>query len=993
MSVLELRDVSKTYGSGPAEVHALRQVDVSVNAGELVAVMGPSGSGKSTLLTIAGSLEEPSSGEVLVAGFALSGMSRNERARLRRRTIGYVFQDFNLLAGLTAAENVSLPLELDGTSAKAARAIGSQALEELGLADRAARFPDELSGGERQRVAIARAIVGRSQSAARRRAVGRARHRQRRGGDAVDPDGVPARRGGCGCHTRRATRLVGRPRHLPARRTRRGPNGAAGRAGVDAHAEQPVMTTTLQERPPRRKERKEEPGGGPARKAVVRWAWRLFRREWRRQALVLALLIVAIAATVVGLGVTTNAALLKASPTFGTANTIVSLPGGDPDVSGDVAALQAKFGVVEPVAHESAPIPGSVASLDVRAEDPNGSLGHVMLRLDAGRYPGGPGEVAFTAQTAKTFGLQIGDQWDFDGRSLHVVGLVENPLNLLDQFALLAPGQAASPESVSVLLNASEHAFDSFRLPSHVGLNVSARGSANQVLIAAVVLVLCTLGLMFIGLMAVAGFAVMARRRQRSLGMLASLGATDRHLRLVVLANGAVVGLTAALAGGVAGLAAWFAVTPTLQSIVNHRIDRFSLPWWAVFTAMLLTFVTAVAAAWWPARAVARMSPIAALSGRPPRPQPAHRFALLGGTLLAGGIVLLAFADGNRVGFIIGGTVATALGLLFIAPLGIRLLSAGGRHSTIAVRLALRDLVRYQARSGAALGAITLAVGIAATIAINATASQSPAVVGNLAPNQLILHVSRGNSGDPVPALSSTQAQAATSAVNQVAASLHASTLQLDEAYDSQSAPVTISGAAVAPTTTAPGEAGSAGAQPSGYMTPVLANVKQIGRGMRISDMQTLYVATPAVLARYGITASDIESGVDIISSRTDLAGLQLFDPITPGPNATPDQRNQRGNEVTTPKIQALSKLPPYNSGAVTLLTPHAMQTLDLATLPAGWLLESSRPLTRAQIDLATTAAARVGLYVETRRPRIPWPRCETGQPQPGSCWPSACSP
>ena len=160
MSVLELRRVSKVYGEGPTQVQALRDVDLSVAAGELVAVMGPSGSGKSTLLTIAGSLEDPTSGEVLVGGAALSRMSRNDRARLRRRRIGYVFQDFNLLAGLTAAENVALPLELDGVAARKARAAGMQALEQLGLADRASRCPDELSGGERQRVAIARAVVG-----------------------------------------------------------------------------------------------------------------------------------------------------------------------------------------------------------------------------------------------------------------------------------------------------------------------------------------------------------------------------------------------------------------------------------------------------------------------------------------------------------------------------------------------------------------------------------------------------------------------------------------------------------------------------------------------------------------------------------------------------------------------------------------------------------------------------------------------------------------
>jgi putative ABC transport system ATP-binding protein len=159
-AALELRAVSKTYGEGPAEVHALRSVSLAVHRGELVAIMGPSGSGKSTLLTIAGTLEEATSGDVVIGGSDVATLSTNDRARMRRRSIGYVFQDFNLLAGLTAVENVTLPLELDGVRLRTARARGLEALAAFDLADKASRYPDELSGGERQRVAIARAVAG-----------------------------------------------------------------------------------------------------------------------------------------------------------------------------------------------------------------------------------------------------------------------------------------------------------------------------------------------------------------------------------------------------------------------------------------------------------------------------------------------------------------------------------------------------------------------------------------------------------------------------------------------------------------------------------------------------------------------------------------------------------------------------------------------------------------------------------------------------------------
>ena len=160
MTVLRLTDVTRVHGTGAAEVHALRGVSFHVEPGELVAVMGPSGSGKSTLLNLAGGLDTPTAGTVQVEGADLGGLDLAQRAKVRRTSVGYVFQDYNLIPALTAAENVALPRELDGVGRKEARVQALAALERVGIAEVADRTPDEMSGGQRQRVAIARAVVG-----------------------------------------------------------------------------------------------------------------------------------------------------------------------------------------------------------------------------------------------------------------------------------------------------------------------------------------------------------------------------------------------------------------------------------------------------------------------------------------------------------------------------------------------------------------------------------------------------------------------------------------------------------------------------------------------------------------------------------------------------------------------------------------------------------------------------------------------------------------
>ena len=283
--VLEMIQVSKSYGEGPT-VLALEDADLARRPGELVAIMGPSGSGKSTMLTIAGTLEAATAGQVLIDGQDTSAMSRVDRARLRRQTIGYVFQDFNLLPGLTAAENVSLPLELDGTRAKAGRILALAALEELGVADRVDRYPDELSGGQRQRVAIARAIVGDRRLLLADEPTGAL--------DSVNGESVmrlvrsACKRGVAGVlvtHDAQLASWADRVVFLRDGRVRRSLR-ALGRPRVAAVARIGTMSSAAAN------------GGMPARRAVVRWAYRVFRRDWRQHLLILSLLTVAIAAAV-----------------------------------------------------------------------------------------------------------------------------------------------------------------------------------------------------------------------------------------------------------------------------------------------------------------------------------------------------------------------------------------------------------------------------------------------------------------------------------------------------------------------------------------------------------------------------------------------------------------------------------------------------------------------------------------------------------------------
>jgi len=694
-------------------------------------------------------------------------------------------------------------------------------------------------------------------------------------------------------------------------------------------------------------------GGVPARRAVIRWAWRLFRREWRQQILILALLMVAVAATIWGAGVATNTPPSNPSAgTFGTASALVTLPGHDPHLAADIAAVTSKYRPADVIENQNLST-GLTEAVQLRAQDPAGPFGAPMLALTSGRYPTGPGQVALTSQVASAYNTGIGGVWHADGRSWQVVGMVENPANLLDEFALVAPGQVTAPSQVTILLGPAavpqnqnpgpDNQPQSLPgLPKAATISYPTAASAG-IPPATIVLAVAVLGLVFIGLVSVAGFTVMAQRRLRGLGMLAALGATERNVRLVMVANGALIGVIGAVLGAIVGFAAWFAYVPSLQTNTGHVVNATNLPWWAIGVAIVLAIGTAIVAASRPARAVARIPVVAALSGRPARPKAVHRSAVPGAILLAIGIVALAFSggwaghSGSDALFLLVGLVTIIIGISLLAPLCVAVLAAfAGPRMPVAVRIALRDLVRYRARSGAALAAVTFAVFLAVLISIVASIRFEKVLdwTGpNLSSNQLIVYTQNQgpNAGPNVP-LTQSQLNALRAKVDSYAASLHAQSVL----------PLETTGATLY----------QQGTQDNNWTG-------------------TVFVATPALLREYGITPSQVSPGTDILTMRPGLSGypdmLMVWAGGYFGGNGPPPACTISNGCLANPKIQENSNLPSGTSAPNTVITTQAMQRYHLQENLDGWLIQTPQPLTAGQINTARQIAISAGVSVETK--------------------------
>jgi putative ABC transport system permease protein len=615
--------------------------------------------------------------------------------------------------------------------------------------------------------------------------------------------------------------------------------------------------------------------------------------------------------------------------------------------------MRAQFGTVD-VIEATTLATGSVTPVQIRAQSPYGPYGRAMLSVVSGRYPSGPGEIALTEQLATRHNVHVGQTWAAaPGGAKQVVGLVENPQNLLDTFGLLAPGQLQDPQQVTVLFDGSPPQVDAFSFPAGA-VPETRPPPASGLSHASIVLVLATFGLIFIGLVSAAGFSVMAQRRLRALGMVGSLGASDRNIRLVMVANGAVVGSVGTLIGAAIGFAIWFAYAPHLQSSANHVVNSFDLPWSTIGICMGLAVLTATLAARWPACIAARVPVVAALSGRAAPPKPSHRWAVPAVVALVGGLLLLAAsgpggsAGAQKTLLLLIGIVTTVLGGLMFAPLAITGLAALARPTPVGVRLALRDLARYRSRSGAALGAVSLAVTIAVILCLVASTRSGNVLdyVGpNLAANQLIVNAQQGSPDGPGPRSSilpqPTPAQMQARA-NTIAAAVGASS--------------------------------------------VLGLADSHATLFRTTDVNfqnfngTVYVATPELLRYYGIASTDIKPGTDILTSRPGLNAvahlLLIAEPSVGSQQIGPGRHPLQSTSTTCPPssciahpvIQQTSHLPTGIGAPNVVMTEQALHQLGLsAGQPDAWMVQAPHDLSATQKSTAEALAAAAGMTVATK--------------------------
>ena len=694
--------------------------------------------------------------------------------------------------------------------------------------------------------------------------------------------------------------------------------------------------------------RRTSDGGLPARRAVTHWAWRLFKREWRQQFLILALITVAVAATILGSSVAVNNPPPKDAG-FGTAPYSVGFASDSTKAQTFIAKAQ-HLGTVQVIENETFSIPGSINTYQLRAQAAPGPFGGPMLSLLSGHYPSNASQVDVTSGVATAFHLSVGKTWQVGGVTRDVVGIVQNPQSLLDEFALVVPGSGTEPVTGHRALSRTEWRAAHTRQGradqySRVGRGLEPVESGDHLTRRARPRACsssrsCRSAASPYSRSAACAPSACSSRSAPPIDTCASSSVPT--VRSSVSPARSLVSSSAS--------ARWLAYRPSFEASAHHLVGVFALPWLVVILAMVLAVVAAYFASSRPARAVTKVPIVHALSGRPAPPRQIHRSALPGIVLLVAAFLLLGYSGSTGGGNGNGGAPELLLGLvllmpglILLAPFFLSLTERASRHSPIAAK---------------------------------PRCATSPGTARAPVP-----HCRRSVSGSSSrSSLCSRRRHAsATSSTTRDRTSLQISSRSI-RASRPRAKPSTVETPRV--------ELVRVRSQKRETATPaeLAVGAKQIaaGLGAQLVALDTpnaelsgtqggrnwsgqIYVATPQLLRAFGIKESQIDPKALVLTSRPGLSGVNglVFDYSTaaklgPGQNAP-------GGSLRDPLIQEMSALPAGTSAPNTVITEYAMKRFHIGSATSDWLVVGSHSFTAAQISSAQLTASTAQLQVESR--------------------------
>lgn len=676
-----------------------------------------------------------------------------------------------------------------------------------------------------------------------------------------------------------------------------------------------------------------------AKRALSRWGWRLLRNEWRQQFLILTLIVLSLTAASV-LATLGFHAEQPASTFAGSATHRLYLnPDDEEDLASQLDRLAAVFDEAEVTLTSYGRRDGSDVEIPIEALPTTLVFGSEPVRLLAGHLPDEPAELAVSTQTAAAARLTLGNSVSIEGSDYTIVGLVEDPSILNRTFALVSELSASEASAAQALVRATPQQLNEFNAGDNGLVDFSNTeqlqiGSGSRAVPLAVSLTLTAVVLLEIALLCSAGFIVLAQRRTRQFGLMAAVGASPKHLRTALRLNGLILGLLGGALGTSVGFALSLAARPLFEQLLNQRISTWSMPWVILVPLVLMAGATGLLAAWWPARALTKLSTVDALAARPSSAPSTARWLWFGiPSMLGGSIVLAVAADTNHGKAAVVALLVTLGGLLASTP---AIAVASGRLASrlpVGPRIALRDIARHPNRSAAALASLVVALTIPCAITlISASGDVESERSGPNLPDNWAVVMPDGGSGGHLQSSSGSKNTAELEAITTILPDAIVVAIYMPAAESSPHA---------------------------AFVGHCVGDEQEMSCFSQSGDQP--WVATSELFDALGLDPALADSDARLLSNRTGAVTLQVGDGPRPG-------------EIKPEVVE----LGPFSTVPNYFVPEAALADAGLVAVRTGWLFVNPTPITGDMTSQLLAAVSNTGergrtdrgaLHVQVRQP------------------------